>query len=60
MLGKAKYLFLAGGFFALGLSGALALAHNFGGLMAHGCMQMMQGMQAGASEPPNEQWRQHR
>ena len=55
-----KYSALTCGFLVIAFSGALAVAHNFGGLTAHSCMQMMQGMHAGSSERPNEQWRQQR
>jgi hypothetical protein len=57
---KMKYSVLAGGFLAIAFSGALALAPNLGRLMAHGCLQMMQPTQAGASERPNDQWQHHR
>jgi hypothetical protein len=40
--------------------GALALADNLGGMMVHGCMQMMRGTHAESSERPNEQWHQQR
>ena len=57
---KVKYSVVVGGFPVIAFSGVLALADNLGGMMAHGCMQMMQGMHAGSSERPNEQWRQQR
>jgi hypothetical protein len=60
MPGKVKYSVLAGGFLVIAFSGALTLAPNLGRLMAHGCMQMMQGTQAGTSERPNERWRLQR
>ena len=60
MPGKVKYSILAGGFLVIAFSGALTLAPNLGRLMAHGCMQMMQGTFDGTSHRPNEQWRQHR
>ena len=58
-----KYLMLATISLPVALSGTLALAHGSGmagGMMGHGmqgCMQMMQGMNGGGSQRPNEQWR---
>lgn len=56
-----KYLMLATISLPVALSGTLALAHGFGmtGGMGHGmqgCMQMMQGMNGGEGQRPNEQW----
>ena len=53
-----KYLVLAIGFLVLASSGVFAVAPNFGGMMVHGCVQMMQGMHGGMQQRPNEQWRQ--
>jgi hypothetical protein len=36
-----------------------AVAPNFGGVMVHGCVQMMQGMHGGMQQRPNEQWQPH-
>ena len=58
-----KYSVLAGGLLVVlvvALSGALALAENFGGMMGRGCMRMMQSMPGGTGQPPNQQWRQPR
>ena len=54
----AKYPVLAIGFLVLASSGVFAVAPNFGGVMVHGCVQMMQGMHGGMQQRPNEQWRQ--
>jgi hypothetical protein len=58
-----KYLMLATISLPVTLSGTLALARGSGmagGMMGHsmqGCVQMMQGMNGGGSQRPNEQWR---
>jgi hypothetical protein len=58
-----KYVILTAIALPVALSGTLALAHGsgmMGGMMGHGmqgCMQMMQGMNGGGSQRPNQQWR---
>jgi hypothetical protein len=58
-----KYLMLATSSLPVVLSGTFALAHGAGmagGMMGHGmqgCMQMMQGMNGGGGQRPNQQWR---
>ena len=58
-----KYLMLATISLPVALSGTFALAHGSGmagGMMGHGmqgCMQMMQGMNGGAGQRPNQRWR---
>ena len=58
-----KYMMLATVSLPVALSGTFALAPGSGmagGMMGHGmqgCMQMMQGMNDGAAQRPNQQWR---
>jgi hypothetical protein len=54
-----KYLITAAILIPTALPGTLAIAHG-SGMMRHGmagCMQMMQGMNGGGAQLPNEQWR---
>jgi hypothetical protein len=54
-----KYLILPGLLFTVVFSGTLALARG-SGMIGHdmqGCMQMMEGMNGGGGQPPNEQGR---
>lgn len=58
-----KYLMLATISLPFALSGTFALAHRPGtacGMVGHGmqdCMQMMQGVNGGTGQQPNQQWR---
>jgi len=60
---EAEYLMLATMSLPVSLSSSFAVAHGSGmasGMMGHGvqgCMQMMQGMNGGAAQRPNQQWR---